>query len=533
MDYPKNWKDVNTGRSEVGKWIKTHYPEWYEFLINKYNLPANQAAYLFYNNLDKAPVCEACGAPVVFRGVTKGYSRFCCNRCSSLFESTKLKHNNTLIERYGEDYGRVLAKKGVQTKIERYGSASYNNLEKRKQTCIERFGVDNPLKSASIQEKARQTNLKRYGVEYSQQSKEISEKRKTTILNKVIDNHKDVISLTDGIFTCRCTDSECNLCTEKTYQASYYVYYERKYKYKRNPCTKKNPIGQINVNTQGTSIELFVRDILDEYKVEYICNDRSILHGRELDIYIPSHNLAIECNGCYWHSSNSKDDRHYNKYTKCKEKDIQLLTIWEDQIINYPEKVRSIILSKLGIYEQRIYARSCQVRGVDSKTSREFLNLYHLQGSVNSSVRLGLYYNDELISIMTFGKGRKCLNSRDSWELYRYCCKAGVQVIGGASKLFSHFIKTYNPDQVTSFSSNDISDGSLYKQLGFHQISESISYWYILGATRYHRYNFTKHKLVQEGFDSSKSESEIMRDRGYLKIYDTGQTKWMYDHIIE
>ena len=106
-----------------------------------------------------------------------------------------------------------------------------------------------------------------------------------------------------------------------------------------------------------------VNKVITNYSPEilkYITNDRKILKGKELDIYIPSHKLAIECNGCYWHSQYPKE-YHYNKFISCKEKEIQLVTVWEDQILNNPEKIESLILSKLGIYERRLYARECSV----------------------------------------------------------------------------------------------------------------------------------------------------------------------------
>ena len=55
------------------------------------------------------------------------------------------------------------------------------------------------------------------------------------------------------------------------------------------------------------------------------------------------------------------------------------------------------------------------------------------------------------------------------------------------------------------------------------------SYWYIdKNMNRYHRYNFRKDLLVKEGFDALKSESQITTEYGFYKIYDTGQTKWIY-----
>ena len=169
------------------------------------------------------------------------------------------------------------------------------------------------------------------------------------------------------------------------------------------------------------------------------------------------------------------------------------------------------------------------MREVDPKECYSFLNAYHLQGASNSKVRYGLYYKDELVSVMTFGLKRKCMGGKGEWELHRYCNKKGVQVVGGASRLFNHFIKAHKPAFIESFSSNDISDGRLYDKLGFDMLKcEYGSYWYIdKDMNRYHRYNFRKDHLIREGFDASKSESTIMKERGYYKIFDTGQTKWV------
>ena len=219
---------------------------------------------------------------------------------------------------------------------------------------------------------------------------------------------------------------------------------------------------------------------------------------------------------------------------ECEKRGIQLMQIWEDWIIHKPEIVKSLVLSKLGIYEDRIYARKCVLREVPATECTNFLENNHLQGSVNGSVRLGLYRdNNELVSIMVFGKKRKSVNgasSDDVYELYRYCNKKNIQVIGGASKLFTHFVKNYNPIQIESFSSNDISDGGLYKILGFAKEPKiSRSYWYINSTMhRMHRFSFRKSELIKQGCDPSLSESQITESMGLLKIYDSGQSKWTW-----
>lgn len=132
---------------------------------------------------------------------------------------------------------------------------------------------------------------------------------------------------------------------------------------------------------------------------------------------------------------------------------------------------------------------------------------------------------------MTFGKKRKILgqNSREGeYELLRFCNKLNTNVLGGASKLFKHFIKEYNPTEIISYANCDISDGNLYNILGFKEVSHTgINYWWVKDK-RYHRSNFMKHKLVKEGFDSNKTEKQIMEDRGFNKIYGTGNLKYKY-----
>lgn len=196
-----------------------------------------------------------------------------------------------------------------------------------------------------------------------------------------------------------------------------------------------------------------------------------------------------------------------------------------------PDICKNIILSKLGIYDRRYYARKCVIKDVPKDDCMKFLNEYHLQGGIGASVRIGLYYNDELLSVMVFGKTRRCLNdTNENWELYRFCNKGGVQVIGGCSKLFSYFVKKYSPNKIISFSSNDISEGELYKRLGFTFDHETIGYWYIdKNMKRYHRYSFTKKMLVKKGFDPNLSERQIMSQLNYYRIYDSGQKKWEYN----
>ena len=575
-----NFEDFNSSNC-TERSIKLHYPEFYKYIIEHYDCELwSEKLYWYYKGLKEYPKCPICGKLTKFQNLKQGYREFCSNKCLGKSSDIKVRRKQSIQERYGVD--NVMQIKEVK--------------EKHKQTCMDKYGVDNVFKSDIVKEKIRQTNrdnlgvdypmqskfvrnksiqtcLDKYDTKYSSQNEYVKEKSKQTFKDKFggigfqskmlldqckstliekygaveyynqdwyreklskslkersLNIHEKLLGYTeDNLWIMKCPHPECKICSEKTY----ITYSQREYdrlKAGIETCTKLAPI-----NSNLSFIEDFVKNILNEYNIIYENNKIGLIEGRlEIDVYIPSKNIAIECNGVYWHSDKYKDQKyHYNKFIKCQEKGIQLISIWEDQVLSNPEKIRSIILSKLGIYEKRIYARNCIIKEVPSKECNEFLEKYHLQGKTNSSIRLGLYYNNELISIMTFGRGRKCLNSKIEYELYRYCCKEGFQVVGGASKLFKHFVKEYKPETIESFSSNDISDGNLYQQLGFEKVSDSVGYWYIdKEMNRYHRYKFTKYSLVNEGYDKDKTEQEIMNEIGFYRIYDSGQTKWRYEN---
>lgn len=530
MNKPENLKSIITGRSSIDDWMMRNYPDFKHYLDKIYSdIPTKEQLYLYYNNIQHIPTCPICGSKTKFHGNSYGYSKYCCSSCAQKDKETQEKIKSSCIERYGEEYNIIKSKKGQNTKEKRYGSKTYNNIEKAKATCIERYGVDNVMKSNIFLEKSKNTCMERYGVEYAllrQEYKNIKNKKE---FDKMKSKNPDLITWDGSKMVCKCPDITCNKCQEKYYETTYYSYYERVNIYNICPCTKKIP-PYANIKYSNTNIELFVMNILDEYNIKYIKNDRTILKGKEIDFYLPDYSLAIECNGVYWHSK--KDERyHYNKFLECQKKNIQLITIWEDQIINNPNIITSIILSKLNIYKFKIYARKCIIKQVSSSDANKFISENHLQGYINSSVRLGLYYNNELVSIMTFGKKRKSLGNKNTngWELYRYCSKLNNIIVGGASKLFYYFIKNWDVKNIESYSSNDISNGGLYKKLGFKYASESISYWYIKDKKRYHRYKFRKSELVKMGYDKSKTEFQIMDDLGYFRIYDTGQKKWVYN----
>lgn len=271
--------------------------------------------------------------------------------------------------------------------------------------------------------------------------------------------------------------------------------------------------------------ETEIREFLTEYGIKFIEKDRTTIKPLELDIYIPSHNLAIEFNGLFWHSELYKSiNYHLNKTELCNDKGVRLIHIFEDEWLYKKEIVKSRILNLLGLTKHKIYGRTTQIKLVDNRSTYSFLEQNHLQGYVNSNISIGLYNKDELVSIMTFGKSRIALGGRtDEYELIRFCNKLNTNVIGGADKLLKYFIQTYKVTDIISYADRRWSKGELYEKLGFNFSHHSNpNYWYIINGQRKHRFGFRKSILIKDGYDKNKSEHEIMLDRKIYRIYDCG-----------
>ena len=268
----------------------------------------------------------------------------------------------------------------------------------------------------------------------------------------------------------------------------------------------------------------FIKSILGEENVTQ--HNRGILKGEEIDIYIPSLKFGIEYNGLYWHSEISKGkDYHLNKTIKCNNAGIRLFHIFEDEWLNKKEIVKSMLSSLLVKKNNRIFARKCDIREVEPKEANKFLEDNHIQGKCNSQMRYGLFYNGELLSLMTFGKSRHFVgNNKSEWELLRFCNKISYTIIGGASKLFKYFIQNHSVNEIISYADRRWSNGDLYDKLGFIQYNKSKpNYYYIIGGKRVYRYTMRKSVLVKKyGCPQNMTEKEFCYNQRWYRIYDCG-----------
>jgi hypothetical protein len=274
-------------------------------------------------------------------------------------------------------------------------------------------------------------------------------------------------------------------------------------------CTVCNPIGDLKSIKEKELYE-FIQSI---YRGEVI---QSYRDGLEIDVYLPDLNLGFEFNGLYWHSDEYKNKwYHLNKTEYFEERGISIIHIWEDDWNHRKSILESQIKNWLGLTTNKIFANECQVIGLDNVS--DFLNTNHIQGSDYSKVKLGLFFEEELVSVMTFNKlERGKPMSRGQWNLSRFCNKGGFNVIGGASKLLNYFIKNWEAKRIISYSDRDSNLGGLYETLGFEKVSESSpDYKYLVEGIRVHKSRFRESKT-----GISESDLEIQR------VWDCGNIKW-------
>lgn len=283
---------------------------------------------------------------------------------------------------------------------------------------------------------------------------------------------------------------------------------------------KDTPIKFFKASSYETELCDFLRSESIDFSQHF-----KLQSGKEIDILIPQFNVGIEFHGLYWHSTlNSRNidkQYHFAKFIEAKQENIQLLQIFEDEWIQKREIWKSIIKNKT--QKPSIHGRKCHVDIITTSECRSFLDANHLQGYCSAKFYYGLFYESELISVMTFGKPR--FNSKCEWELIRYANKLNHSVHGGASKLFSRFVKDINPNSIISYCDLRLSNGLIYENLNFSKSHTSNpNYFYVKGKTRINRVSMQKHKLKNklDVFNPNLTEIQNMTINGYGIIYDAG-----------
>lgn len=260
----------------------------------------------------------------------------------------------------------------------------------------------------------------------------------------------------------------------------------------------------------------------------------------ELDIYCKDKKIAFEYNGSKWHNENIKDDcsYHLKKFKLCEEKGIRLISIFDkDWIYNY-DKIKSFIENTIN-KKTKIYGRMTTVKKIQTNQANDFCKKYHIKGYGNGcNIAYGLFYKDELISVMTFSKPKFGKQKDVEWDLKRYCIKHGYIVLGGASKLFSSFIKEYKPKKIITYSDCDYFTGEIYKLLGFTFDGYTTLPYYWTNGNAFHSREQCQVKILKDKYpdlykkaiceNASSKEDFIMHSLGFYKVFRCGNKKWIW-----
>lgn len=402
-------------------------------------------------------------------------------------EAIKAKSKETLKEKYGVEY--ISQSADIKQKVTKtWNSKSNEELnrikESRKQSCIEKYGVENPIQSEEIQQKIKATNLKKYGVEYHIVSPEIRSKSANTLAKN----------------TCKIPNSVLD-------------YFNNVPKYDNTKFFSETILNKpISDNNIFEVLSQYISNVVRNYK----------LGGCIYDIYLPDLKIVVR----RVHTYTDVIFSNRESYLIARNYGLRCIHVfdWDDW-----SKIVSIILPK-----HTIYARDCKIIYLDADGSNSFFYKYHVQGCIsNQLVGLGLMYRDKLIQVMTFGIPR--YNHKYQWELLRFATISSIQVIGGASKLFKHFIDIANPTSIISYCNLSKFSGNVYNKLGFRYIrtNSSTAWWY----------NDDIHKvisntlLLQRGFDQlfgtnfgkGTSNEELMMKHHWRPVYDCGQAvyEWL------
>ncbi len=542
----KNGKSISKRLKK--EWIlKNGFENYYDILILKTNFLDNtsslpQRMWHIMFDYDKKYICNnpSCNNDTKFNTFNKGYRRTCSAKCAQFDPQTIQKIKSTNMSRYGSEYGLSnsdIKKKIKSTVKEKYGVNNISCVEdikrKKENTCLNNHGVNYYL---SNQVEKEDIIFKKYGTKNIMQVDSIKNKMVST---KLKNNYQKLLN------TNRFKNKVIPLFTQEEYTGVL----NQEYHFRCNMCqyefSSKMEDGDIPrcykcYPIKGSSIfEKEVYEYIDNIVEGIEHNNRTILDGKEIDIFIPSLSLGIECNGLYWHgelSGNKNKKYHINKTQICESKNIQLIQIFEDEWIYKSDIIKSKLKHLLNKNKEKFYARNCIVKEINSKECNTFLLKNHIQGIDKSKVKLGIYNNDILLGVMTFGYLRTSLgqknNCRDKYELYRFC--TSKHIVGGASKLLKHFIKKYKPLEIITYADRrwTHSENNVYTKIGFDKISNtSPNYWYFGKGTnykRFHRYAFAKHTLNRKlkNFDFSLTEWQNMQLNGYDRIWDCGNLKY-------
>lgn len=506
--------NFKTGRSTIENYLLNNYPEFLQHINNMYSdsETINERVYRYFYNITEIPKCPICGNKNKFINYSKGYTKHCSYKCTQQDKCVRDKYKDTCKDKYGEDFYNKFYKKGVKTKFELYGDANYNNIEKAKTTLLEKYGVDNIMKTEQAKEKSRKTCLERYNSEYYFSSNEYI-KNKESHLKKTKNTCLEKYGVENPIQNENIKNKVNKTCLEK-----YSVDWN---------CLRKQ---EHNSRNSKSAPNTEFANLLDKNNIKY--EKEFYLEGYSYDFKV--NDVLIDINPSATHNINfnpfsklCKIDKNYHKNKReiAIKNNYKVLFVfdWDDN-----DKIVNILKEK-----EKIYARKCILKEISKDKAKNFLNENHLQNNCRGQeIRLGLFYNNELVQIITFGKSR--YNKKYQYELLRLCTKKDKIVIGGSNKLFSYFINKYTPESIISYCDISKFSGNVYQNLGFtkKQINPPSCHYINLrtkqriSSSLLNKLGFDK--LFKTEYGKNTNNTDLIKKHRYVQVYDCGQAVYIW-----
>ena len=504
-----------------------------------------------YCKKDHFQPCPVCGKPVLWNSTRPVPS--CSKKCKKELvrrrnvekygvdhpmktRTTKEKQHRTMKERYGTAHAlcnEEIKARAVKTNREKFGTdwalGSSEVHDKIKKTMTERYGAPTTLQSEQLVQRVRQTCLERYGTEFPSQTQEVKERTVRTcnalygtdnpnqnedIKRKMIQSRLDN---NDGVYWTKEMSEKVVRTSLERYGTTNPSKSETVKERIRNTCMELYgvPWGCMAPGSELTRISktnIAFSELLSSRGIE---NELEVNIGnRFFDVVVPSQRIAIEIDPSYTHNTvgmnhfgkGVSETYHLEKTQLANEHGYRCIHVfdWDDW-----DKIVSMIAPRT----TRIGARKCGiVKIVDQKVANKFIRENHVQGQARGAVlTLGLEYDKELVMCMSFGRSR--YNRKYTYELLRLCSKRGVEVVGGASKLFKFATNQMELDSIVSYCDLAKFSGNVYEKIGMTLVNRTVP-------------------NVVWSRENKHVTSNLLRQRGYDQLFNTNYGKGTDNEIL-
>lgn len=536
--------------------------QWFETVENVFIAIAH--------NIFDTVLCKNCNKPLEVKKAIYGRINYCCAQCTYHNEEVRNKQKQSCLKKYGtvtpllNDKCKEKTKKTCRQKFNNDSFAGSEQYKRR---------IKSPFSKEEVQQKIKETKTKRYGKSYS---KKIFELHRQKIQNLNIEKYGVPYLLMNKQIYLKTNEKmkqkygvDNYLSTQQFQKIKYMRTWKRiqswndfviplfdfedydgkdiQYKWQCVRCKgqfhskiyttglgKDRSVPRCQncfpLHKQSFAEKQLFDFIVSNYDGEVLKNDKSLISPYQIDIYIPEKKLAIQFDGFYWHNTFHKDkDYHLMKTTLCERNNIRMIHVFQHQWQTKKDLVKSYLKSVFGVFRHEICASDCCVKEITEEQSSKFLQQNHLFGNKKSTIQFGLYFDQELVFVMTFCE--KIFNKKRVYELVRFGSKIDYNVIGSMSFLFNHFVEL-KKCSIISYVDRRYVEDDIYKVLGFKRIKETKpECCFYKNAKSIER--FTRKELkeyLQQNYDQNLTDEQNLLLNGYNMVYDCGEIVYLFEN---